>query len=476
MVNRSPNALPVCLILLFVTSGAVAQDDEPRPPPVRLTVHPAAEPAPALKYRLLPEVRELTPGNAAVLYYRAFSPEWLTHLRPEVAKRLHEHAEHPDKMPLKEFRWVLTYKALREIDRAARRQFCDWELTERAREDAIGMPMPDIQGFREFARVLMLRTRLEIEDGAHDRVAYSLQTNFSLARHVGDAPTLIHALVGVTFARQAVGEVREWVQRPDAPNLYWALSNLPRPLIDMRKPLQGERLFLDSLWPEARDMLAADRPTPLSSAQVEKLVARLRGISWGNNRVDDRVDFAVHLAKVYPQARQTLLAHGWKAEDIDALPVIQTWFLAGTLTYDRIYDDLLKWTALPYAQALPAINETLRRLEREWADHRRAGGGSLAYLLLPAAGKVHTAPALLQREIDALRCVEALRLYAAAHDGKLPAELKDITEVPIPADPMTGKAFEYRLAGDTATLSAPAVMGRSLDPANPIKYEITLKK
>src|SRR5213593_2791887 len=104
MVKRSLNALSVCLHLLLVASGAVAQE-EARPLVVRLTVHPAAEPTPALKYRLLPEVRELTPGNAAVLYYRAFSPEWLTHLRPEIRKRLHEHAEHPDKVPLKEFRW-----------------------------------------------------------------------------------------------------------------------------------------------------------------------------------------------------------------------------------------------------------------------------------------------------------------------------------------------------------------------------------
>src|SRR5262249_49123676 len=146
-----------------------------------------------------------------------------------------------------------------ELDRAARRRYCDWELTERVREDALGLLMPDIQGFREFVRVLMLRTRLEMEDGAHDRVAYSLQTSFALARHMSEAPALIHGRVGVTFPVQAVDGVREGVQKPGAPTLYGALSALPRPLIDMRKPLQGERLFLDSLWPEARDMLVADR-------------------------------------------------------------------------------------------------------------------------------------------------------------------------------------------------------------------------
>ena len=35
----------------------------PADEPVRLTVHPAAAPVPALKYQLLPEVRELNAGN-----------------------------------------------------------------------------------------------------------------------------------------------------------------------------------------------------------------------------------------------------------------------------------------------------------------------------------------------------------------------------------------------------------------------------
>ena len=39
-------------------------------------------------------------------------------------------------------------------------------------------------------------------------------------------------------------------------------------------------------------------------------------------------------------------------------------------------------------------------------------------------------------------------------DGKLPASLDDVTEVPIPVNPFTGKAFGYRLEGDTAVLEA----------------------
>ena len=50
-----------------------------------------------------------------------------------------------------------------------------------------------------------------------------------------------------------------------------------------------------------------------------------------------------------------------------------------------------------------------------------------------------------------LRHVEALRLYAADHDNRLPATLAEIA-VPLPADPFTGKPFGYKADDGTAHL------------------------
>ena len=109
-------------------------------------------------------------------------------------------------------------------------------------------------------------------------------------------------------------------------------------------------------------------------------------------------------------------------------------------------------------------------------QHPRIGGPGLSLpgLLLPAVHKVTEASAKLDRRICALRCVEAIRLYAAVHDGQLPARLAAITEVPMPDDPMTGRAFQYELAGGTATLTA-SPPGRDQPYAfNSFKYEITI--
>ena len=54
------------------------------------------------------------------------------------------------------------------LDLAARREYCDWELTPRVREDGYALLIPDIQEFRVFGHALALRARLDMLDGKLD--------------------------------------------------------------------------------------------------------------------------------------------------------------------------------------------------------------------------------------------------------------------------------------------------------------------
>lgn len=93
--------------------------------------------------------------------------------------------------------------------------------------------------------------------------------------------------------------------------------------------------------------------------------------------------------------------------------------------------------------------------------------------LKPAHDKCRLIGQRLSREIAILKCIEAIRLYASSHDSKLPASLADITEIPIPDDPLTGKAFVYKVSGSKATLE-------SVPPAEKgdygMRFNLTLKK
>ena len=57
----------------------------------------------------------------------------------------------------------------------------------------------------------------------------------------------------------------------------------------------------------------------------------------------------------------------------------------------------------------------------------------------------------MEQRIGLLRHVEALRLHAAEHDGKVPGELSEVRR-PLPDDPVTGKPFRYELKGATVHL------------------------
>src|SRR5262249_5685031 len=150
-------------------------------------------------------------------------------------------------------KWLASYGPLRELDLGARREHCAWEVTDRMRKEGPSLMLPDIQGFRELARLLALRARQAIAEGHVDQAVYTLHADFAFAKHRTEAPNIFSSLVGTAVADLMIDEVEILLQTPGAPNLYWALTGLPRPFVEMRKPIQGEKLMLLSLLPSQAD-------------------------------------------------------------------------------------------------------------------------------------------------------------------------------------------------------------------------------
>jgi hypothetical protein len=464
-------------LALGATLTAVSLADTPEKPPVTsLRLIPAAEPVPSLKYRLLPELRDQTPGNAIMGYYRAYSPEWQGHRRE---KNWAEPFEKAAEMPLAELRgsevakslaWVRTSSLLREVDRAARRSYCDWELTERLREDGIALMLPDLQGMREFAKLLAVRARLEMADGKFDDAARTLQTGYALARHTGDGLTLIHGLVGIAIASVMNKQVETWVQTPGSPNLYWALTDLPVSFIDLRKGFQGERLWFESILPHLRESLNDPTRPPFSQEQMRQAMEKFMAVIEQSPGEAQALGMLIATAK-YAGAKKFLAERGWTAAQIDAVPVLQAVFMQEIFEYDRFFDLLTRGTNLPYPQGRRIAQDGENQL-RKMAAGPPLGIPIAAKMMLPAIQKVTLARVRLDRQIAALRVVEAIRLYASANGGKLPESLESIVAVPIPLDPITGQPFQYGVTGDKATLSAPSPLNDV--PSYAIRYEITI--
>lgn len=474
IVSEGPSSIlayatgSVLFILLAVPASAQVE-------PVKLTLSPMPVPSPALKYLLLPELLDQTPGNAALEYYRAFSPEWWRNIRePKLWEKITNAVQTPLKdFPRKELAWLENNQMLRQVDRAARRENVDWGMGERLRRDGYNILLPDIQSLRNIATLLAVRARLEIADGHHDRAVHTLQTGMALAHHTGNGILLIQDLVGMAIAQMMLTQVEELIQLPNAPNLYWALTDLPRPFFDLRKAMQGEKLGLVASIPELRTL----ETKRLTEEQQQRL---LQGLGGGAEsllfeRKPDQTSRLVGMALVlraYPESKKTLIAEGRKPEEVEALPMLQVVLIHSLHQYQRLGDDLFKWFSLPYWEARPRIEKADRRIHQA---HQRLQG--MPFLdVLPAIQKVIASSARVDRRIAALRCIEAIRLHAAAHEGKMPASLDALTEVPIPLDPMTGKPFTYRVAGEGAMLSAPPPLEEKANSYNSLHYELTIRR
>ena len=172
----------------------------------------------------------------------------------------------------------------------------------------------------------------------------------------------------------------------------------------------------------------------------------------------------------YPIAKRALIEQGRSPAEVEAMPVPEVVVLYTLQTYNELRDRMFKWFFVPYPQARAGIQEAERYLKNEAAKREIV---PLAGLLLPAIGSVHFAAAKGDRSIAMLRVIEALRIYAAGHEGRLPEKLADISEVPLPIDPTTGQAFSYQKSGDTAILESPYPPGRS--PRDGLRVEVKVR-
>jgi hypothetical protein len=376
---------------------------------------------------------------------------------------------------------------LHEVELGAWRLSCDWQYDHR--DEGFNLLIPEIQEMRVLSRLVALSARVAALEGKTDEAVHWLQTGIAMARHVSQGPTVIQALVGAAMTAEMTRAVEDLIQAPGTPSLYWALTACPVPFIDMNAAIEAERTVVEQMVPALRTVNDA----PWSTAQAQQVVNELlikiapafgdSGVSTGQvrpgskrpalNELPTRLGLTAIVAKVYPEARRALIAEGRPASEVDAMPAVQV-VLAHTLKVYQIWrDDEFKWSRLPYAVS-----------PRHAFESRRPGAPMLSpnplltmlQALEPAVMSARLAEVRADRQLDVLRCIEAVRLYAAGHGGKLPPSLEAITEAPAPNDPATGKPFEYRLDGDTATLSGPVPPGGPEHPMYAVRYDLKLAR
>jgi hypothetical protein len=432
---------------------------------VRLYVRPMPAPVPALKYQLLPEVGELTPGNAAPDYLKCFMEQRPFFYGKEgVARR-----ERFRRMSLLELRLEplaeYSSRSLRWADGAARMSTIDWQALGPDEDRGIGAVPAEVAPLQILAEALQIRLRFEVARQKFDDAIGTAKTMLALGRHLGEHPTEIADLVGLGAAHLALNSLEEMVQQSGCPNLYWALTDLPSPLVDLRRGVQGERVRV------ASDLRPLRGDRPMTDAEIEAFVGHLSGVlgfareqaGLAPRNLRARLQARVKDAARVEAAGRRLVESGYAQDLVKGFPPVQIVLLDERRDYEIRRDERIRLLGLP-------IREVDALCGREG---RSTGGDGLFDDLLPRIIELRRSQARLEQQIALLRHVEALRLHAAGHGGRLPAALSEVS-VPLPDDPFTGKSFAYAAEGTAAHLRGGSPRGRG--PASDIDYEIILLK
>jgi hypothetical protein len=480
-----------CALFTFAVTLAIAPAFGQSPPDGKteakwfidrtLAVTAVAPAPPVMKYRLLPLAPDLRDGNAVPFYLR------LVHEQNDAARKHWIETPKPwnelpiDRMPLAEAKDFLNGYTYRfdQFDWGARSKIADWNYTIRPGH-VIELLLPDVQNMRGYVPMMVLRARVELAEGRFDDAARSLETGFSFSRQITEAPFLISGLVGIACARQFADATTDWLERPGAPNLYWSLTALPQPLIELRKAFDFEYRVTELEFPDLADV---DRPRTVAqwNAVLKQMREKLRLLGqlsaegspakkdWQpvGTRADDPADRSPDLAA----ARKFLTEHlGFSTEAVAAMPPAQALLIAMKGTDRELRDEFFKAAYLPYVDARRVLDAADQKMKSAPETELNL----LPRLLLPASLKVLTARVRLDRQMAALRAIEAIRAHAATHGGQLPESLAQITGVPVPLDPGTSQPFEYRKDGNQATLIS-RLPGESLDKAG-MRYTLTVRR
>jgi hypothetical protein len=232
-------------------------------------------------------------------------------------------------------------------------------------------------------------------------------------------------------------------------------------MFDLRPANAFERQFLYEQVKVLREVNETPRPVGYWQDFVDHLIPQVGSLAseltLPETAFQDppmaRAIVAGFVAASYPGAKKFLIEQcGLSREQVEAYPTAQTVFLAVVRFYDQSRDDVFKWNYLPFWQAESNLKGS-RLAESLQARSAEVGWCTVpTNLLLPAVIAAQAAAARSQQSIALVQTVEAIRMYGAVHEGKLPPTLDELP-VPAPVEPFTGKPLDYEYHGDRAVLN-----------------------
>ena len=276
--------------------------------------------------------------------------------------------------------------------------------------------LPEIQESRSLSRALQLRTRVAIAERDYGRAVDQIRMNYRLGQNVARSPFLVSSLVGIAEASIANAGVIELISAPDSPNLYWALAELPRPLVSIRESIRLEMSLLPRIFPVIGEAdvaeHSADEWTRLLVEASESL-NMLGGASSVAPKELRQLALTGMSLIVYPAAKQRLIASGMDSSEVERMAVGHVVARDALLESRRLSDEIEKSFYVSFPQSRDLDHSDPFDIHGPEAI-TRGYGYIICSLLLPA---VNAARAAEVRFVSAHQCGPDGRGVAYARRG-----------------------------------------------------------
>jgi hypothetical protein len=472
------NRCIICLTILCFGLTSFGALNTPRGDIKTFDLTPSA---PSTEYWLLCNPNQRLPGNAAFLYADAaalLNDKIVT----DVDDAIHAYGSSDwnrfnslsaqldqDKLGMIDAGSNAHFHALFDLlDVAARREYYDWSCS--FQQQGYFTLLPHLNGDRYLGSLIELHALQQIHAGKFDDTVNTLRLGFELGQKIGQEQFIVSGLVGVGIIAQTSDATAELMQQPQSPNLYWALAALPRPMISLQRAFARGPLWFQATFPQ----LAPDRLKDLSADDwrkilqqsatiVQKSNASIANIASNEQKLSDGVTRALPEARAYYARTYNLSADQVAA--LDPLKVVATyWYDQGQTQAEQQYR--LASQSFPY----PILIKEAEEFDHQLDQMKKEQPANVFLFWIPSLTPPAKTWARLDRTLDALTDVEAIRSYAAANDGQLPPSLDQITSAPAPDNPRTAKPFHYSVQDNTATLSDLET------PEFPLNYTIRIRK
>src|SRR5688572_13657652 len=351
--------LIAAVVFLAMSLDAVAQT-KPSPDVRSFDLTPTPPPVPALKYELFYDlVADRVPGNAAILYIQTAilmgnesRDQALAALEAYEANDLEKFNALAEK--------VNRAAIFKNLDLAARRERADWDVP--IREHGAESWLPHLEPMAHgLTNMLKTRALQQMEHGKPQEAIATLRMGYEMSDKVGREPTLVSALVALRINAQMNDVLARLMNRPNAPNVYWALMQLPSGRGIFRNSVHVERRFLVPSVPNLDRAIKREELTPQQWRTLLDYMASLHDADADAAKRIDPVKAAT--SENLKQARELYAKQrgGLKPEQVEKLdPVV----VLGNLYVSQAEvesDEIFKLRNLPYPLLLKKGAEVAKR-------------------------------------------------------------------------------------------------------------------